>query len=68
MVTHDDQSTYERLIPLVEAHAQNGVVLALRMRRKFPSSPAAPTNRALFEFFDERSVPTRCAPSPVPAA
>jgi len=54
MVTHDDQSTYERLIPLVEAHAQNGVVLALpdAPEVSFLAGRANPT-RALFEFFDE---------------
>jgi hypothetical protein len=53
-VTRDDQQVYQRLIPLVEEHAQNGVVLAL------PDAPevsflAGRTNptRALFEFFDE---------------
>jgi hypothetical protein len=52
-VTRDDQSTYERLIPLVEAHAENGVVLALpdAPEVSFLAGRANPT-RALFEFFD----------------
>ena len=53
-VTRDDQEVYQRLIPLVEEHAQNGVVLALpdAPEISFLAARANPT-RALFEFFDE---------------
>ena len=53
-VSRDDQQVYERLIPLVEEHAQNGVVLALpdAPEVSFLAARANPT-RALFEFFDE---------------
>jgi len=52
-VTHDDQQVYERLVGLVQLHAQNGVVLALpdAPEVSFLAGRANPT-RALFEFFD----------------
>lgn len=53
-VTRDDQEVYQRLIPLVEEHAQNGVVLALpdAPEVSFLAARVNPT-RALFEFFDD---------------
>ena len=53
-VTRDDQEMYQRLIPLVEEHAQNGVVLALpdAPEVSFLAGRVNPT-RALFEFFDD---------------
>lgn len=52
-VTRDDQQVYERMVALVQLHAQNGVVLALpdAPEVSFLSGRANPT-RALFEFFD----------------